>query len=180
MYDLFLETLETIGIVLPKWFFWMVLVFIMIIVIIRISRKYIKPLGEAIQNINKRLEKTDQIDILRENQLRNVEDYRKADKEIRVEIKTINDKINVIAEMILDMQRRTDETNRAKLKDRIRESYSYYHKRKQWNRMEKEALEDLIKSYELADGENSYVHSVVEPEMYTWDLVDDDEVKDEF
>ena len=37
--------------------------------------------------------------------------------------------------------------------------------------MELEALEDLIDEYESADGKNSFVHSVVQKEMYTWEKV---------
>lgn len=179
MYDLFLETLESIGIVLPKWFFWVVLIIIIIASFLWIIKKIIKPLSKTIKNIDERLEKTDQIDILKENQLRNVEDYRRADKELRKDIKGLNDKINVIVQMIIEMQDRTDETNRAKLKDRIRESYSVYHKRGKITIMEKEALETLIRSYEKAKGDNSFVHSVVEPELYCWEVIDEDEIKEE-
>lgn len=35
--------------------------------------------------------------------------------------------------------------------------------------MELEALEDLIDEYESAEGKNSFVHSVVQKEMYTWE-----------
>ena len=38
--------------------------------------------------------------------------------------------------------------------------------------MEKEALEGLIEEYEAAGGENSFVHSKVQKEMYTWTLVE--------
>ena len=41
--------------------------------------------------------------------------------------------------------------------------------------MELEALEDLIEEYESADGKNSFVHTVVQKEMYTWEK--DDKVK---
>lgn len=175
MYNLFLETLKTVGIDLPVWFFWIVLIVIIICAFLWIIKKVIKPLSETINDINAKLDKTDQIDILKENQLRNVENYKQADKEIRKDIKAINDKINVVASMIVEMQERTDETNRAKLKDRIRQSYGYYHSRGKLNKMEKEALEDLIRSYELAGGSNSFVHTTVEPELYQWQIIDNDE-----
>lgn len=178
MYDLFLETLESIGIVLPKWFFWIVLIFIIFFALHIMLKKYVKPLVEYIQNINDKLSKTDQIEILKENQLRNVEDYKTADKEIRTQLKEVSDKVSVIATMILEMQSRIDETNRAKLKDRIRESYGYYHPRQKITKMELEALEDLIRSYEAAGGKNSFCHSIVEPEMYTWEVIDSEEELD--
>lgn len=56
----------------------------------------------------------------------------------------------------------------AALKDSIRHCYSVYHERGSVTEMEKESLEDLIASYEDAGGKNSFVHSLVVPEMYTW------------
>ena len=60
----------------------------------------------------------------------------------------------------------------AELKDKISQSYRYYHSLGKINDMELEALEDLIEEYESADGENSFVHSVVQKEMYTWEKVE--------
>ena len=69
-------------------------------------------------------------------------------------------------------EKRENKRVQAELKDRISESYRYYHPRKQINIMEIEALEDLIKAYESYGGENSFVHSVVQKEMYTWELIE--------
>ena len=38
--------------------------------------------------------------------------------------------------------------------------------------MELESLEDLITTYEAHKGFNSFVHSVVQKDMYTWELVE--------
>ena len=174
MYNLFLETLEKLGITAPKWFFWIVLAVIILIGVNFLLRKYVKPIFEGLNDMREKLQKTDEIDILKENQLRNVEHYKAADAELRGQIKEISDKVSVVANMIIEMQSRADETNRAKLKDRIREAYAIHHPTQKITKMEREALEDLIKSYELANGKNSFVHSLVEPELYCWELVDDD------
>ena len=60
---------------------------------------------------------------------------------------------------------------RAELKDKIRRSYQMYHESGKINDMEIEALEGLIESYEDARGDNSFVHSVVQKEMYTWERI---------
>ena len=174
MYNLFLETLEKLGITAPKWFFWIVLAVIILIGVNFLLKKYIKPIFDGLNDMQEKLKKTDEIDILKENQLRNVEHYKEADAELRGQIKEISDKVSVVANMIIEMQARVDETNRAKLKDRIREAYAEHHPTQKISKMEREALEDLIKSYELAGGTNSFVHTLVEPELYTWELVDDD------
>lgn len=94
--------------------------------------------------------------------------------------KELSQSIASISKKLDDMQRNTDERFlesekknnkriRAELKDKISQSYRYYHSLGKINDMELEALEDLIEEYEAADGENSFVHSVVQKEMYTWE-----------
>lgn len=68
-------------------------------------------------------------------------------------------------------EERENERVQAELKDRIGQSYRYYHSIGKINDMELEALKDLIKSYERHGGKNSFVHSTVQPEMYTWENV---------
>lgn len=94
------------------------------------------------------------------------------------------DSIKELSLKLDQMQQRTDkrfteseEKNnkriRAELKDKISNSYRRYHALGKINRMELEALEGLIEEYEAADGENSFVHSVVQKEMYVWKQVDE-------
>ena len=71
------------------------------------------------------------------------------------------------------MQARIDDSNVARLKDRIREIYAEHHRSKIITKMELESLENLIDSY-VASGGNGFVACTVEPEMFTWTIVDDD------
>lgn len=104
-------------------------------------------------------------------------------KELTDAQKELSKSIKIISEKLDDMQRKTDERFResekknnkrirAELKDKISQSYRYYHALGKINDMELEALEDLIEEYESAKGENSFVHSVVQKEMYTWKKVE--------
>ena len=81
--------------------------------------------------------------------------------------------INGLAENVNDMQTKNDANDRARIKDRIAQSYRFYHEKKQWTHMEKEAFEDLIASYENSGGTNSFVHSICEPESQTWIVIDE-------
>lgn len=92
--------------------------------------------------------------------------------QVSTDTKAINDKINVLGQMILDIQTKADTSKRAELKDRISQSYRYYHSRGKWNLMEKEAFDGLIRDYESHGGENSFVHSICEPESCTWEIID--------
>ena len=229
MYELFLDTLEDAGIVLPTWFFVIVLVIIAIYVICIMLKKYIKPMILYIEDINKKLGKTDEIDQLRTGQESEIKRSTEKDDELKQEIKTLSDvvyetqkKIDVFAENrvkdraqsfqiqkeLIDAQTRiSDSVNdiakkidqmkidtderfkksqekqdarvRAELKDKIGNLYRVYHNRGKITQMEFEALEDLIRAYEAAHGENSFVHSIVEPELYCWTLVDDNDDYDE-
>lgn len=69
-------------------------------------------------------------------------------------------------------EQRENERVQAELKDKISDSYRRYHEKQQINEMEFEALKGLIKTYEAYGGENSFVHSKVEPEMYTWEQIE--------
>ena len=60
---------------------------------------------------------------------------------------------------------------RAELKDKIGRTYRYHHELGKINDIEFEALKDLIEEYECAGGNNSFVHDLVIPEMYHWEIV---------
>jgi hypothetical protein len=91
---------------------------------------------------------------------------------LKKDIENLNNKLDVLTESFSSMKESNDFDKRATLKDRISQSYRYYHERKKWNHMEKEAFDDLIKSYENAGGKNSFVHTTCEPESCTWELID--------
>ena len=92
---------------------------------------------------------------------------------IKQDINTIGNKVDTLTEVITVMQEKDNINKRANLKDRISQSYRYYHERQCWNTMEKEAFDDLIRSYEDAGGKNSFVHTICEPESNTWKLIDE-------
>lgn len=119
---------------------------------------------------------------LMKNRLHDREQSFSIQKELTDAQKELSEAMSAISRKIDDMQRNTDERFRqseqrnnkrirAELKDKISQSYRYYHSIGRINDMELEALEDLIEEYESAEGENSFVHSVVQKEMYTWEKV---------
>lgn len=62
--------------------------------------------------------------------------------------------------------------NRAELKDKIMRSYRLHHKTQSITAIELEVLEGLIEEYYAVNG-NSFVKHNVQPEMYTWTVVDE-------
>lgn len=99
-----------------------------------------------------------------------------AQKELALSLASISKKLDNMQrstdERFLESEQKNNKRIRAELKDKISRSYRYYHSLGKINDMELEALEDLIEEYESADGENSFVHSVVQKEMYTWEKAD--------
>lgn len=166
------------------------LLIIFIFCILLKNRKVISELFNDLYNRKKNKEellqtiKDNQTDIktIMENRIHDREQSFVIQKELTDAQNKLSESLSVISKKIDDMQRNTDERFmeserknnkriRAELKDKISQSYRYYHSLGKINDMELEALEDLIEEYESADGKNSFVHSVVQKEMYTWEKV---------
>lgn len=150
-----------------------VLIILFAIWIIFCNRKNIHSFFDDIYN--KRQKREELLQTIKSNQ----EDI----KTITNVQKNLSKSLSDISKKIDDMQKRTDERFeesekknkkriRAELKDKISQSYRYYHSIGKINDMELEALEDLIEEYEEANGKNSFVHSVVQKEMYIWEKID--------
>lgn len=155
------------------------------------NRKWISELYDEVYNRKKNKEEllqtiqNNQADIKRimDNRIHDREQSIAIQKELTDAQKNLTVSLSNISQKIDDMQRNTDERFieserrnnkriRAELKDKISQSYRYYHSLGEINDMELEALEDLIEEYEEAEGKNSFVHSVVQKEMYTWKKID--------
>ena len=117
-----------------------------------------------------------------DNRLHDREQSFAIQKELTDTQKRLSESISSLMEKMDDLQqntnkrfeeseRKNNKRIRAELKDKISRSYRYYHSLGKINDMELEALEDLIEEYEEAEGSNSFVHRVVQKEMYTWEKV---------
>lgn len=62
-------------------------------------------------------------------------------------LECLKSSLDGISNQVHCLGNRLDENEAARLKDRIAESYRYYHERQQWTSMEKESLESLIAVY---------------------------------
>lgn len=161
---------DELGVDIPQFVFWIVLILIAISLIRILWRDEIAPLINTIHSINDKLSKTDRIDLIERQQEENLRESRQADKELDERISQMSDRIETLCQKLDQKINDDKEVKRGELKDRIRQSYGYYHNRGYITDMELEALQGLITSYERAGGANSFVHSIVEPEMYTWEV----------
>lgn len=136
-----------------------------------------KNVSELSKNVSSLIEKhkQDMNDIYNDNLK-----YRDQSREIKSDIIS---KVENISLQLDTMQKQTDkrflenekkENKRVQndIKDKIAQSYRHYDSVKQISDMELEALEGLIETYESYGGENSFVHSIVQKEMYTWNKID--------
>ena len=82
----------------------------------------------------------------------------------------LTDKVDDICKKLIKMEEKENKRVQSEIKERIAQSYRQYSETKRISSMELEALEDLIETYEAHGGENSFVHSVVQKEMYTWEV----------
>ena len=102
----------------------------------------------------------------------------KIQKELQDSLASLSNKLDVMKE-VTDSRFLANETKQNKreqndLKNQISKIYIKCHETKQVSDMEIEVLEGLISTYEDYGGQNSFVHSVVQKEMYTWERVNPD------
>lgn len=128
----------------------------------------------------KRKEELLQMLVADHNKMKEYEENRVHDREQSFQIQKqlvesqnrLDASLTELKQHLINMGEKQNKKTRADLKDKIRRSYQVYHERGEWNDMEKESLEGLIEEYECAAGTNSFVHDVVQQEMYTWKLVE--------
>lgn len=93
------------------------------------------------------------------------------------------EKLELMSQKIDENQRRTDERFatseennkqriRAELKDKLLRAYRQHHAISRISSMELEAMSELVEVYSQ-NGGNSFVHEVIVPEMYTWEVANE-------
>lgn len=117
----------------------------------------------------------DEIHTYQSNRQKDQEQSLQIQKEFTEAIEKINEKLDDVIEKNIRAEEKHNQRVRAELKDKIGQAYRKCHKRKGWTKIEKESLNGLIKQYEEHDGVNSFVHEIVVPESYTWDLLEEDD-----
>ena len=80
--------------------------------------------------------------------------------------------IEELKDIVVKMQEKNAKTKRAELKKDIEGLYRECHPHMKCTKMALETLRDLIEEYEEHGGDNSFVHTIVEPEMCTWQIVE--------
>lgn len=107
-----------------------------------------------------------------ENRVHDREQSFEIQKQLTNSINALSDKLDAMSLKQNELEEKHRKRIRAEMKDKISQLYRYYHERGKWNDMEREAFNDLIDEYEDAGGSNSFVHTVVQPESYTWEVVE--------
>ena len=100
-----------------------------------------------------------------------IQELYEADKDFMQEFEKVYNKIDKISEQLTDMQERNDARERADIKSHISALYQKFHEKQCWSEMEKESMEGLIAAYEECGGENSFIHDIVQKDMYIWKIV---------
>ncbi|GEM_PF-6123592 len=104
-----------------------------------------------------------------------MEKARDTSKEIRGEmysdIKDISIDLKNVTTKLDDMEKKNNLSKQAELKEKIEKLYRECHANMVCTDTAFETLKDLIADYERHGGKNSFVHSLVQPEMYTWDRI---------
>lgn len=69
------------------------------------------------------------------------------------------------------MQKREEASKRADIKEKIERIYRECNEAQKITDMQYETLKELIEDYERHGGTNSFIHSVVQKEMYDWKII---------
>lgn len=105
-----------------------------------------------------------------DNRVSDREVSRKIRKEIYDDINKQSQGIQELKEIIVKMQEKNSKTKRAEIKEKIERIYRECHPTMSCTPTQLEALKELIEEYEAHGGTNSFVHTLVEPEMYEWEV----------
>lgn len=124
------------------------------------------------------------LDILQKKHTEDVRQSIRHDEILKDSVQALSDKVETLSKAIMQMREEQDKDKLAEYKDKIGSSYRCYHERKYSQEepipylsdMEKEALEGLIEQYERHGGKNSFIHTIVEPEMQTWKVIDSEDL----
>lgn len=104
-----------------------------------------------------------------------MESARDTSKEIRdgmySDIKCISTDLKDVVNKMDVMEQKNNLSKQADLKEKIEKLYRECHAHMVCTDTAFETLKDLIADYERHGGKNSFVHSLVQPEMYTWDRI---------
>ena len=144
----------------------------------KLQKKHCKDEEEFRNNLNNYMEESrkdrkalhDEMTKFTNNRISDRKQSLEIQKELNDTQNKITDKVEGICKKLDDMEEKENKRVQSEIKERIAQSYREYKETKQISSMELEALEDLIETYEAHGGENSFVHSVVQKEMYTWEI----------
>lgn len=104
-----------------------------------------------------------------------MERAREVSKDIRNEmygdLKNISKDLKTVMTTIDKMQEKEAISKRVNIKEKIEKLYRECSQNKTCTDMQFETLKDLIDDYERHGGTNSFVHSVVLKEMYSWEII---------
>lgn len=99
------------------------------------------------------------------------DDSRKIREEMYMVMNGQSESIKELKDTVLQIQHKNSETKRAEIKERIERIYRECTHEQVCTEMQFESLKDLIEQYEKHGGDNSFVHSIVQEEMYKWLVV---------
>lgn len=91
--------------------------------------------------------------------------------ELHKELTTQSQNITELKDTVIKIQEKNSETKRAEIKEKIERIYRECTHEQVCTEMQFESLKDLIEQYEKHGGDNSFVHTTVQPEMYKWQVV---------
>lgn len=91
-------------------------------------------------------------------------------RDVSGDVRAIKDNVNALSQLVVEMQEKSDASERAKLKDRLTQAYRYYKDQAEktgvldWSELEEDAFWSMYDDY-VKRGGNHYVRDTIEPYM---------------
>lgn len=111
------------------------------------------------------------LNILQTKQEEDVRQSIEHDKRIKEDLQMVSDKVDNIAIVLDNMEKKNNITEMKKLKEKLVGYYNRYKDVGEWSSVEKEVFWDLFEDYENRGGDG-FIHSIVEPVMRELKVVD--------
>ena len=111
-----------------------------------------------------------EVSTYKDNRIHDREDSKEIQKQIYKDINKQSEGIMELKEIIVKMQEKNSKTKRAEIKEKIERIYRECNPTMSCTPTQLETLKELIEEYEAHGGNNSFVHTLVEPEMYGWEI----------
>lgn len=163
---------ELLGITTLDIIRWVVIAIIVVTALVTVGIIVVKKLNSLHRILaEKELKEKKREEIMKEHEEK-LKQLAEVDKNVLQLLSELREGQASLMSRMDNAEKREVKSRMTELKDRAAQIYRYAHKEKQITQMQKLVLEEIIEEYEQYNM-NSFIHSVILPEMPTWEVIEE-------